>query len=419
MALPATASGLWKSLGPGILVACAAVGGSHLVWSTRAGAEFGWSLLWLVLLANLLKFPFFLYGQRYTAATGESLLDGYRRRGIIYVWIFLVFNILTGTINIAGVGMLSGALLAGYGITSISIPTLTIGLMVACGLMILIGRYNLLDGLAKVIITVLAIGTITAVALAIPNRPEVLADFTAPSPYRWVSFAFLVSLLGWMPAPIDVSAWSSLWMFSREKQTGHLATVKEAAIDFYIGYVAAVVLAVLFLALGALVMFGTGETFSDSGTVFSGQLVNLYTATIGDWSRFLILTAAFITMFSTTLTCIDGYPRSLAACCVLIGKLPPKRFSNIHQTWIIISVIIAAITVSVFVSNLLQLLTFAAIVSFMTSPVLAFINYKVMNGPNVPEAHRPGPFLKAISWTGLAFFSLMAVGYVVSFFKAV
>jgi len=166
-------------------------------------------------------------------------------------------------------------------------------------------------------------------------------------------------------------------------------------------------------------MFGTGETFSDSGTVFSGQLVNLYTATIGDWSRFLILTAAFITMFSTTLTCIDGYPRSLAACCVLIGKLPPKRFSNIHQTWIIISVIIAAITVSVFVSNLLQLLTFAAIVSFMTSPVLAFINYKVMNGPNVPEAHRPGPFLKAISWTGLAFFSLMAVGYVVSFFKAV
>ncbi len=70
-------SNLWKAIGPGILVACAAVGGSHLVWSTRAGAEFGWSLLGLILLANLFKYPFLLYGQRYTAATGESLLSGY------------------------------------------------------------------------------------------------------------------------------------------------------------------------------------------------------------------------------------------------------------------------------------------------------------------------------------------------------
>lgn len=44
---------LLKALGPGLLVACAAIGGSHLVWSTRAGAEFGWQLVGLVLLANL------------------------------------------------------------------------------------------------------------------------------------------------------------------------------------------------------------------------------------------------------------------------------------------------------------------------------------------------------------------------------
>ena len=117
----ANRSNLWKALGPGILVACAAIGGSHLVWSTRAGAEFGWSLLWLVLLANLLKFPFFFFGQRYAAATGESLLAGYKRLGIAYVWIFLTINILTGTINIAGVSMLSGALLSGYGITATSV----------------------------------------------------------------------------------------------------------------------------------------------------------------------------------------------------------------------------------------------------------------------------------------------------------
>jgi Mn2+/Fe2+ NRAMP family transporter len=407
----ANLSNLRKALGPGILVACAAIGGSHLVWSTRAGAQFGWSLLWLVLLANLLKFPFFLYGQRYTSATGESLLAGYRRHGVAYVWIFLLINIFTGTINIAGVGMLSGALLAGYGITGVSVQVLTIGLIVACALLILLGHYTLLDGLAKVIIIFLAISTLTAVAFAIPHRPVIPPGFDPPSPYTWASFAFIVSLLGWMPAPIDLSAWSSLWMFSRKEQTGHFATVKESAIDFYIGYVSTTILALLFVALGALVMFGTGASFSNKGIAFSRQFVTLYTATIGGWSYLLILSAAFVTMFSTTLTCVDGYPRSLAACCTLIGNLPPKRFVLIHRLWIIVSVVIGSMIVFFFVKNLLQLLTYAAVVSFLTSPVLAFINYKVMTGSNVSANDRPGPVLTYVSWAGLAFFALMALGY--------
>ena len=52
-----------QALGPGILIACAAIGGSHLVWSTRAGAEYGWALLGLILFANFLKFPFFFFWQ--------------------------------------------------------------------------------------------------------------------------------------------------------------------------------------------------------------------------------------------------------------------------------------------------------------------------------------------------------------------
>ncbi|HIP76402.1 MAG TPA: divalent metal cation transporter, partial [Psychromonas hadalis] len=48
-----------NSLGPGVMMATAAVGGSHLVASTKAGAMFGWQLVGLILLVNLLKYPFF------------------------------------------------------------------------------------------------------------------------------------------------------------------------------------------------------------------------------------------------------------------------------------------------------------------------------------------------------------------------
>ncbi|MEX2608177.1 MAG: divalent metal cation transporter, partial [Kiritimatiellia bacterium] len=126
----------------------------------------------------------------------------------------------------------------------------------------------------------------------------------------------------------------------------------------------------------------------------------------------LILTAAFVTMFSTTLTCVDGYPRSLAACCTLIKDLPAKRFTQIHNLWILTSVLLAAVVIHYYVKNLLQLLTFAAVISFLTSPILAWINYKVMNGSNVPASERPGPFLKTLSAMGMAFFILMTLGYV-------
>lgn len=409
---------LLKAIGPGLLVACAAIGGSHLVWSTRAGAEFGWQLLGLLLLANLFKYPFFRYGQAYTAATGESLLAGYQRKGDLFVYIFLAINILTGVINIAGVSMLSAALAAGFGITAVSLPQLTVLLMIGCALFILLGHYRLLDGMAKVVVVVLTLSTIVALLLALGEGPVRQPDFEQPSPWTWASFGFLIMLMGWMPAPLDLSAWSSLWMFSRRQQTGHTATLRETLIDFHLGYFMAVFMAVVFLALGALVMYGSGEHFSESGITFSKQLIELYSRNIGDWSYGLILFAAFVTMLSTSLTCVDGYPRALAACTTLLAPRLLPAFTRVHQAWMLIAVVGASVIVLGYVHNLLQLLGFAAIVSFVTSPILAVINFVVMRGDNVPVEHRPGPVLTVLSWAGILFFFGMTGGFIYAQFLA-
>jgi len=78
----------------------------------------------------------------------------------------------------------------------------------------------------------------------------------------------------------------------------------------------------------------------------------------------------------------------------------------------VLSVVASCLIVLYFVHSLLQLLSFAAIVSFVTSPILAYINYRVMNGSNVPIKDRPGPILKLLSWAGLLFFLLMTAGFV-------
>lgn len=68
-------SQFFRSLGPGILMASAAVGGSHLVASTKAGAIYGWQLAALILLVNLFKYPFFRAGVQYTMGTGKTLVE--------------------------------------------------------------------------------------------------------------------------------------------------------------------------------------------------------------------------------------------------------------------------------------------------------------------------------------------------------
>ena len=84
---------LLKALGPGILFASTAIGVSHLVQSTRAGAKFGFGLLLVVILANLFKYPFFEFGSRYANATGKSIIHGYKKIGSWMIWTYLIITL--------------------------------------------------------------------------------------------------------------------------------------------------------------------------------------------------------------------------------------------------------------------------------------------------------------------------------------
>lgn len=75
----------WRTLGPGILLASAAIGGSHLISSTQAGATYGWQLAGLIIITNLLKYPFFRFGTDYVYGTGESLIAGYYKKSKVYL----------------------------------------------------------------------------------------------------------------------------------------------------------------------------------------------------------------------------------------------------------------------------------------------------------------------------------------------
>ena len=404
----------WKALGPGIIWAGAAIGVSHLVQSTRAGANFGFELVSVVLAANLLKYPFFEFGPRYAAASGENLVYGYFRLGKWAVWLFLAITLGTMFTIQAAVSSVTVGIISSLFPGTLSFPQWTILLFAVCIFILAIGRYKALDFIMKIFVVVLTLSTIIAVVAATtkgfhPN-PEFARSFT----WSTGDVAFMVALAGWMPSAIDISVWHSTWTLEKIKQTGYRPTVKETLLDFNIGYIGTTIMAVFFLALGAFAMYGSGVIFSQNGSVFATQFFKLYTSAIGQWSYVVIALAATATMFSTTLTIIDAYPRVLVPLTEII--IPPiqnkKADKYLNYIWWFILLFVAFLIMTSFSSEMKVLVDIATTLSFITAPVLGYLNYRAVTGKHIPPEHRPGKALKILSWTGLVVMSAFALYFI-------
>ncbi|CAD2225484.1 conserved membrane hypothetical protein [Pseudoalteromonas sp. 3J6] len=399
----------WKSrlgaLGPGILMATAAIGGSHLVASTQAGALFGWQLFWLIVVVNVLKYPFFRFGMEYTLATKNSLVEGYKNQGPGYFYSFIALNIIAAVVNTAGVLLLTASLLHYALPISIPVTLLCWVILAVCLIILLLGHFKALDNVAKAIMGLLTIATITALVIAINNGPVAPVSYVGPSPYELAMLGFMVALMGWMPAPIEISALSSLWL--KEKQAQQNVTKNQGLFDFNLGYWLTAGLALVFFSLGALVQYGQNSNIELGGVAFAKQLIDMYASTIGEWARPLVSAIAFLCMFGTTLTVLDGYARTLNESHKLLGFKQSKHSLN---TWLILQALAGMAVILFFKSALGPMLTFAMTLAFVTTPVFAWLNFSLVRSE---PAIKYSLLLRSLTWLGLVYLVGFAVAFVV------
>ena len=392
----------FKAMGPGILMASAAVGGSHIVSSTQAGAIYGWQLAIIVLLVNLFKYPFFRFGSQYTLQNNKSLIEGYKEKGKLYLWVFFIMNIFSAVVNTAAVGILAAAILYnifpnGFGL---SISQLTTALIIVTLAMLLIGGYRFLDGLSKWVMTALTLATTLAVVI------EYAPDFTAPSPWQLTALPFIVSLMGWMPAPIEISAINSMWTVEKRKTAK--VSLTDGIFDFNVGYIGTAVLAFIFLALGALIQFGSGQQVKSASAAYIAQFINMYESSFGAWSRLLIAFIAFLCIFGTTITVIDGYSRANNETMrLLFGRKEASQ--KVLNVWMVFTSIIGIIIVLLFAGDVATLMRFAMIASFLTTPVYAYLNYSLVNN----KEHKLSVWLNWLSIFGLIYLAGFAIFFLV------
>lgn len=413
---------LLKAIGPGILFASTAIGVSHLVQSTRAGANYGFDLLWIVLLANLLKYPFFEYGSRYANATNSSLIDGYDKIGRWMLWLYLIITIGSMFFVTAAVGAVTAGFLDNLlGISellNVQIIYTTLGLFIGCMVILMIGKYSVLDKLIKIIGITLLLSTLLAFILTLIEGPAARTiDFVPPPVWSTESIAFIIALLGWMPTAVDLSTWNSLWTVERIKSSGYRPTLKETLIDFNFGYIISALLSVCFITMGAYLIYGTGAEMSNKSAVFANEVVHLYTASIGEWSYIIIAAAAFSIMFGTSIAVFDGYARALKRSAQLLFFREKKSFvqKRLYQYSLLVVALGGFIIIWKFGKNLKFLVDLATTISFLIAPIIAVVNFRLVSKKYVSSEAVPPVWMKIISWLGIAFLTGFSICFL--FFK--
>ena len=410
-----------KTAGPGILFASTAIGVSHLVQSTRAGADFGLLILGFVILVTLLKYPFFEYGSRYANSTQTSIIDGYKKLGTPALWLYFLLTIasmffVTGAVGFVAAGFFENL----FGIDFLGEWTIVI-LFAICVSILAIGKYNLLDSLIKIIVIVLVISTVSAFLLALYNGPiEPVAGFEPKELWDVSGIFFLLALMGWMPTAVDLSSWNSLWTLERMKQTNYKPALKETLFEFRLTYLITGILAIMFVTLGSFIFYGSGEDLPNNNSLFANKVVMLYTQTIGDWSYVIIAASAFTVMFGTIIAVLDGYSRSLQRTVELIfTKKEDKIRTKFRTFYVIFLLVIAAgalVIIFEFENNLKELVDFATVLSFLIAPVIAIFNFRLVTGKHLAKDSQPSMLLRILSFAGIVFLSGFAIVFVLTRF---
>ena len=186
--------------------------------------------------------------------------------------------------------------------------------------------------------------------------------------------------------------------------------------EFNAGYAISVVLALGFLVLGTLLLYRTEATLPDGSAAFASGIVSLYAQAMGAWSAPIMGAAAFSAMFSTCITVMDGYARSLnrAWAAATQSERSPQR----HRLALVLVALGGLAIVLAFRGQLKTLVDLATTLSFLVAPVIAFWNLRLVTRDDFPAEAKPGLVLQAWAWLGLLFMTAFSVVYVWVLFSA-
>jgi Mn2+/Fe2+ NRAMP family transporter len=358
------------------------------------GADYGFSLAWLIVLIIVLKYPAFRFAVDYASATEQSLVTAYSKISkIALAWLavgfFVDMFIATGAVSLVTAGLI-------ISVFEIPLPgpQVAVGLMVISAIVLLNGQYAKAERLVKVLVLAFSVLAVAATLFSLPligsDERGVLAALT---PDRSLAI-FVIAMAGWMPMPTNGAILYSKWVCERKKIDGNRFDYSRALEDFRNGYGLTLVLALCFVAMGTAVLFETGRQVPATAAGFASELFGIFTTVIGTWSYPIIAAAGIAVIWSTQVALMDALPRVTDRLVGILAGRPAD-----------------APMLLFLMGNFTSFLYFATSMGFIAGPAIAYYNYRAITSSDVSEEYRPSSLLINWNWISVLVLSAFAIAF--------
>ena len=185
------------------------------------------------------------------------------------------------------------------------------------------------------------------------------------------------------------------------KLSNYSPKLSETVFEFNLGYISSAILSICFITLGAYLMYGSDSEFSNNSALFANQVIQLYTASIGSWSYYIIAISSFSIMFGTCIAVFDGYARSASESIRLVQQNGIKN-NKVYKIIIGLLVFGSTLIIYLFGSKLKQLVDLATTISFLIAPFVAIANYTLVT-KNFDKKARPKRWLQILAILGIVY----------------
>lgn len=381
---------LLRQLGPGLIVSSIIVGSGELIVTPKLGAEVGFRLLWFMILGCLVKVFVQIEFGRYAIIRGKTMLqamDSLPGPRLVVSWLLWLWLAMFVCVMPQVAGMVGGTATAlRLGGIDVPVTTLAIAIGASCALLLVVGRYRLVETVSMIMVGIFTVGTLVAVGV-LQTTPyavtgaQLASGFTfgLPADVATAFGAFGIIGVGateliyypyWClekgyAVKVGPDDGSEAW---RRRAQGWLRVMR---IDAWVCFALYTTTTVAFYLLGAAVLHAKGLLVENQRMI--EVLSIMYRETFGEWSLWMFVVGAIAVLYSTIFGATASNARLLVDATELFTPLQPRTAAE-RMRWIRAScVILPAIFTAVFLAfgNPVQLVFFGAVAQGLMLPFLA------------------------------------------------
>ncbi|MGB3263554.1 MAG: Nramp family divalent metal transporter [Microcoleus sp.] len=423
----------FKWLGPSFLWMLSAAGSGELLFTPRIAALYGYSLLWALLAAVILKWFINNEVGRFSVCTGATILEGFKQipgPKNWTIWLILLPQLVVAISTVAGLaGAAATALIL---VTGGSVQLWTVIIIAVTAAIVFMGQYEVVEKISSFIGIGRTLAVVAAAIFVFPNLRK-LAEGLVPQIPPDVQYQEILPWLGFMLAGAAGLMWYSYWVEARGY--GAASLKQEQPLDFSqidpeetkklqgwvtlmsfsntLAVVGALLAALAFLILG-------GELLRPQGLVPKEQQVaEILGSLLGDlWGPFgfwFMVAIVFITFCSTTLSVQDGFGRMFAdgTQILLQGFGVRNRWTNekfLQRFYIAGLLAVLPIAIYLIFGEPVALLQIAGGIEAAHIPIVTGLTLYV-NHRMLPDELRPSKLIWGGTVTAGIFFAGFAVIY--------